>query len=916
MALSKLTILNERYVLRNKLGEPGLYDTTYLAWNLMKKETAVVVREFNPTFLMSRSENGENLIPTSGPAERLFDYGLNCFIREADATGLIKHPNVIQQSAYFRENDTAYSVSAYHPGATLSAVLQGQDGRIQERAAFAIIVPLLDGLMAGHRKGLIHGRLSPSQVFLTKSGRPMILRFHVTQILLARRCGRASDIATPGFTPPELLLADGKKGPWSDVYASAATLYSIITGKRPPQTMKRYDNDPFPDILHKEKEISKGLKKVLNRAMALDWNDRPQTILELKQEILEQMPSTSRPYETPVVALKSTHSEALQGTDIELQKANTAAEDIAILSREALSKSPLKVKKPEPQPLSLEEIDSPQANEWLPKLKERENSGDGIVFKKEPGLEPNPLGPLASEVTYLTPSIEERPIQVHEIRPELSSSPLKQVVNSATANRTRKLSMAAIAACIVLFAVVGIYNGFGPNFNTELPANELPVEAQASSTAKIQPVFSQQQYMIFLASADSLQQRSHELLAVGDTLQHTQVYAEAYDVYRQILNTRPSDSLALAQMEHMDSFSQALQLSKVRSATIKVTEAEPSFLPTSSREVARNIAMGDSLIALDQYNAAQPLYEAAQEIAPDNAHVAAMLVQIENERNRIANENRFRRLTNQGDLYLKEDALEEAKQSYSEALKLKPNNSSAQRRLNDVTSLILQRETNDTQFANLKEEADDLFAQGSFSSALLNYEAAQKIRPDDLLIEEQIKEVKKNLQELEAIVKQRNSQYSFYKETADSLFDAGNLDEALSTYRITDALKPGDSQIAERIESILKTKSQEENIGIDEEGIFLIPEVMPVMIDNAGVIKKIVYPSDARKNGIEGMVVVKMMVDETGRPSRMEILKGIGYGCDREAMRVLKKARFEPATFKGKPVKAWHTHPIKFKILK
>ncbi|MFK7846266.1 MAG: TonB family protein [Rhodothermales bacterium] len=916
MALSKLNILNERYVLRNKLGEPGLYDTTYLAWNLMKKETAVVVREFNPTFLMSRSKNGENLAPTSGPAERLFDYGLNCFIREADATGLIKHPNVIQQYAYFRENNTAYSVSAYHPGATLAAVLQGQEGRIQERAAFAIIVPLLDGLMAGHRKGLIHGRLSPSQVFLTKSGRPMILRFHVTQILLARRCGRASDIATPGFTPPELLLADGKKGPWSDVYASAATLYSIITGKRPPQTMKRYDNDPFPDILHKEKEISKGLKKVLNRAMALDWNDRPQTILELKQEILEQMPATSRPYEMPAVALESGQAEILQGSDIQFEKTNTAAEDIAILSREALAKSPVKVKKPEHQPLSLEEIDSPQATEWLPKLKERENSGDGIVFKKEPGLEPNPLGPLASEVTYLTPTIEDRPIQVREIRQELSNSPLKQVVNSATANRTRKLSIAAIAACIVLFTVVGIYNGFEPGFNTQLPANEFPIEALATNTAAVQPVFSQQQYMSFLADADSLQQRSHELLALGDTMQHTQVYAKAYDVYRQILNTRPSDSLALAQMEHMDSFSQALQLSNVRSAIIKVTEAERPTLPVVPKEVSRNIAQGDSLMALGQYDAARPLFAAAQKIAPGDTHVAAMLTQIDNERDRVAKENRFRRLSRQGDLYLKEEALEEAKESYAEALKLKPNNTAAQTRLNDVTALILQRETSDTQFASLKEDADELFAQGSYSSALLNYEAAQKIRPDDLFIEEQIKEVKKNLQELEAIVKQRNSQYSFYKQTADSLFEAGNLDEALSTYRITDAIKPGDIQIADRIESILQTKSQQENIGIDEEGIFLIPETTPVMIDNSGIIKKLVYPSEARKNGIEGMVVVKMMIDETGQPSRMEILKGIGYGCDREAMRVLKKARFEPATFKGKPVKAWHTHPIKFKILK
>jgi serine/threonine protein kinase len=221
MALSKLTILNEQYVLRKMLGDHGQYDVTYLAWNLKKEHDAVIVREFNPSHLVSREADGVRLVPRSEPAQKLFEYGLNCFIREAAAASLIDHPNVVNQQAYFEENGTAYCVTDYHPGATLSTVLDGQDGMLPERAAFTIMMPLLDGLLAGHRKGLIHGRLSPQRIYLTKSGRPMLLRFHVTQILLARRCGRVDDMMVPGYTPPELLIPDGKKGPWSDVYASA-----------------------------------------------------------------------------------------------------------------------------------------------------------------------------------------------------------------------------------------------------------------------------------------------------------------------------------------------------------------------------------------------------------------------------------------------------------------------------------------------------------------------------------------------------------------------------------------------------------------------------------------------------------------------------------------------------------------------
>ena len=123
MALSKLTILNEQYVLRKMLGDRGQYDATYLAWNLKKEHDAVIVREFNPSHLVSRVADGARLVPKNEPAKKLFEYGLNCFIREAAAAVLIDHPNIVNQQAYFQENGTAYCVSTYHQGATLSTVL-------------------------------------------------------------------------------------------------------------------------------------------------------------------------------------------------------------------------------------------------------------------------------------------------------------------------------------------------------------------------------------------------------------------------------------------------------------------------------------------------------------------------------------------------------------------------------------------------------------------------------------------------------------------------------------------------------------------------------------------------------------------------------------------------------------------------
>ncbi len=53
------------------------------------------------------------------------------------------------------------------------------------------------------------------------------------------------------------------------------------------------------------------------------------------------------------------------------------------------------------------------------------------------------------------------------------------------------------------------------------------------------------------------------------------------------------------------------------------------------------------------------------------------------------------------------------------------------------------------------------------------------------------------------------------------------------------------------------------------------------------------YPEEAIKNKIEGTVVAKYKIDYKGKVSDIKILKGIGYGCDEEAIRVIKLLKFE-----------------------
>lgn len=86
---------------------------------------------------------------------------------------------------------------------------------------------------------------------------------------------------------------------------------------------------------------------------------------------------------------------------------------------------------------------------------------------------------------------------------------------------------------------------------------------------------------------------------------------------------------------------------------------------------------------------------------------------------------------------------------------------------------------------------------------------------------------------------------------------------------------------------------------------------------SAYLVKSIRYPQDAKSSQIRGKVFVNFIVERNGSLSRVKVVKGIGYGCDEEAMRVIKASpKWIPAKQKGSIVRQQFTVPIKFSISK
>jgi len=80
------------------------------------------------------------------------------------------------------------------------------------------------------------------------------------------------------------------------------------------------------------------------------------------------------------------------------------------------------------------------------------------------------------------------------------------------------------------------------------------------------------------------------------------------------------------------------------------------------------------------------------------------------------------------------------------------------------------------------------------------------------------------------------------------------------------------------------------------------------------IVRNLTYPEIAKSSGVEGIVEIRFVVETSGRITSVGIQKGIGAGCDEEALRVIRKTLWKPGFIDAKPARTQHFVPIQFKI--
>ncbi|MFB0710599.1 serine/threonine protein kinase [Buttiauxella noackiae] len=256
-------------------------NVVYKAWD-HQLERPVTINEFMPRALTIRSDNMQ-LVLRSKQDSQAFNSGMSRFVQSARQLAQFNHPNLLQVLSFWTQNETAYAATRYSSGMTL-ADLHQQHPEIINDAWLRRILPMLCGALATlHDEGFIHRDLSLRSIQIQDNGAPLLLNAGAPLRANAENSDEIKTPLNPGFVPLEQYADDleNQLGPWTDIYALGAILYTLITGTCPPASVTRTIQDPCVKLAKNRPEgYSHSLLQAVDHALALKPEDRPQSIAE------------------------------------------------------------------------------------------------------------------------------------------------------------------------------------------------------------------------------------------------------------------------------------------------------------------------------------------------------------------------------------------------------------------------------------------------------------------------------------------------------------------------------------------------------------------------------------------------------------------------------------------------------------
>jgi serine/threonine protein kinase len=257
---------NGKYSVQSVLGQGG-FALTYKAMQ-MPIAQVVAIKEYFPLGAMRQ---GKTVL---GNAD--IQAGKADFLSEGRTLAQFNHPSIVQVLDVFEENATAYIAMSFVPGQSLGQVLEA--GALDVALASDYIRQAAEALVIVHNAGMLHQDLKPDNLVLTPKGEVVLIDFGAARVFLANKTGNYDKIVTPGYAPLEQYASQVRRGPYTDLYALAATAYTLMTGQEPPAATERAAGKALKSPRELNSQVSVALEKAILWGLEIRIEKRPQSV--------------------------------------------------------------------------------------------------------------------------------------------------------------------------------------------------------------------------------------------------------------------------------------------------------------------------------------------------------------------------------------------------------------------------------------------------------------------------------------------------------------------------------------------------------------------------------------------------------------------------------------------------------------
>lgn len=273
----------DEYMIEKPLAGGG-FSSVYLA-RQRSDQHQVVIKEYLPRRIAHRNCQNQ-VVANSEKTRPMFVRGKTLFIEEAKALSKLKHPNIVEVINFFSANSTVYLVMTFDYGKSLAKYIKLEKGRLKEDYLATVFPALLKGVSVIHAANLLHLDIKPDNILIRPERNPLLLDFGAVHPFPTVERWKPGKVLTNGYSPPEQYSRNGNVGPWSDIYATGATMRACIEGRPPPPAPDREEKDTLkPAAVALRKKYSPALLETIDAALELNPANRLQSTREMMDRL-------------------------------------------------------------------------------------------------------------------------------------------------------------------------------------------------------------------------------------------------------------------------------------------------------------------------------------------------------------------------------------------------------------------------------------------------------------------------------------------------------------------------------------------------------------------------------------------------------------------------------------------------------